>query len=53
MEFFMATAGRTYNVTANGRVRASQTRSGTSKPRLRLSLTANAARRRTMGGSGG
>ena len=49
----MATKGRTYNVTMDGRAAASQTRSGTSKPRVRLSLTAAARRRKSMGGKGG
>lgn len=49
----MATKGRTYNVTMAGRVPAGQTRSGVSKPRVRLSLTSNARRRKSMGGSGG
>ena len=49
----MATTGRTYNVSMNGRAAASQTRSGTSKPRVRLTMTRNARRRKSMGGSGG
>lgn len=49
----MATKGRTYNVSMAGRVPASQTLSGVSKPRVRLTMTSNARRRKSMGGSGG